>query len=157
MGPRVSAARDLPSSLSEPIMRAVISGLNHLTFAVTDLEASFGFYTRVLGLSPVARWEGGAYLLAGEDWITLIAALNARGAPRSDYTHAAFTVAPEDFEAASRRVAGAGARLPQENRTEGASLYFLDPDGHRLELHASDLTSRLAADREDPPPGMEFY
>lgn len=138
-------------------MRSVIRGLNHLTLAVSDLEASFAFYTRALGLSPVARWETGAYLRAGEDWITLIEDPAAREAPRPDYTHAAFTVAPAEFERASRRVLDSGVSLWQENHTEGASLYFLDPDGHRLELHASDLAARLAADREDPPPGMRFY
>lgn len=136
---------------------AVIRGLNHLTFAVSDLERSFDFYTQILGLSPVARWEGGAYLLVGEDWITLIVDAAVRNSSRPDYTHAAFTVSPEDFEEAGRRMIEAGARLWQENTTEGASLYFLDPDGHKLELHASDLASRLAADRADPPPGMLFY
>lgn len=135
----------------------MIRGIDHLTFAVSDLEASFEFYVQALGLSPVARWDGGAYLLAGEDWVTLIADPAARDAPRPDYTHAAFTVAPEDFEAAGRRALGAGARLWQENPTEGESLYLLDPDGHGLELRASGLAARLAADRESPPPGMRFY
>lgn len=138
----------------------MIRGLNHLTLAVSDLEISFDFYTSALGLSPVARWESGAYLLAGEDWITLIedpAAGRNIQTLRPDYTHAAFTVAPEDFEAVSRRVLDAGASLWQNNSTEGASLYFLDPDGHKLELHASGLAARLAADRENPPPEMRFY
>jgi catechol 2,3-dioxygenase-like lactoylglutathione lyase family enzyme len=121
------------------------------------MEESFDFYTRVLGLSPVARWERGAYLLAGEDWINLIADSDVRDALRPDYTHAAFTVAPEEFEEMSHRVLEAGMRIWRENTTEGVSLYFLDPDGHKLELHASDLASRLAADREDPPSGMRFY
>lgn len=57
----------------------------------------------------------------------------------------------------SRRLLEAGASIWRENETEGASLYFLDPDGPKLELHVSDLTSRLAADRESPPPVMRFY
>lgn len=135
----------------------MIRGINHLTLAVRDLEASFGFYVGALGLTPAARWDGGAYLLAGEDWVTLIVDPAARDEPHPDYTHAAFTVFPEDFEAAGRRVLGAGARVWQENPTEGESLYLFDPDGHKLELHASDLAARLAADRETPPPGMRFY
>lgn len=133
----------------------MIRGVNHLTFAVSDLDESLAFYTETLALTAVARWDGGAYLLAGEGWIALI--VDDSAAPRPDYTHAAFTVAPEDFEAASRRALGAGARIWQQNQSEGESLYILDPDGHKLELHASDLESRLAADRENPPPGMRFY
>lgn len=133
----------------------MIRGINHLTFAVRDLDESLAFYVEALGLSAVARWDGGAYLLAGEDWITLIADEDA--APSPDYTHAAFTVVPEDFESISRRALEAGARVWQQNQSEGESLYVLDPDGHKLELRVSGLESRLAADREDPPPGMRFY
>lgn len=135
----------------------MIRGVNHLTFAVRDLDESLAFYAETLGLSLVARWDGGAYLLAGEDWVTLIVDEAASDSPRPDYTHTAFTVAPQDFEAAKSRALGAGARVWQENQSEGDSLYILDPDGHKLELHASDLGTRLAADRENPPPGMTFY
>ena len=50
----------------------MITGLNHLTFGVRNLEQSFWFYTDRLGLHPVLRWAEGAYLLAGEFWIALI-------------------------------------------------------------------------------------
>lgn len=133
----------------------MIRGINHLTFAVSGLDESLAFYVEALGLTAVARWDSGAYLRAGEGWITLIA--DEAAAPSPDYTHAAFTVAPEEFEAASRRALRAGARVWQRNQSEGESLYILDPDGHKLELRVSGLESRLAAEKEDPPPGMRFY
>jgi len=46
-----------------------------------------------------------------------------------------------------------GAEVWQENGTEGDSLYCLDPDGHKLETHASDLARWLKADRLDPRRG----
>jgi hypothetical protein len=42
-------------------------------------------------------------------------------------------------------------------RTEGVSWYFLDPNGHKLEIHASDLTARLRKAREQPWVGLEFF
>jgi hypothetical protein len=46
----------------------------------------------------------------------------------------------------------------QENRSEGASLYFLDPDGHKLEIHAGDWQTRLAAMKQDPwEPDIEYF
>lgn len=33
--------------------------------------------------------------------------------------------------------------MAEENLSEGDSLYFLDPDGHKLELHVGSLQSRL--------------
>ena len=43
------------------------------------------------------------------------------------------------------------------NSSEGESFYFLDPDEHRLELHAGNLVSRLKQCRRQPYAGMEFF
>ena len=50
----------------------------------------------------------------------------------------------------------AGVTVWKQNKSEGASFYFLDPDGHKLELHVSSLAARLAACREKPYAGMVF-
>ena len=49
-----------------------ITGINHLTWAVRDVERSLAFYVGVLGLTRRARFEGGAYLTAGDTWVTLL-------------------------------------------------------------------------------------
>lgn len=76
----------------------MIGGINHLTFSVRDLEASFSERLRKAG---VVEWK--------------------------------------------------------ENSSEGESMYFLDPDGHKLELHVGDWRTRLEACRARPYDGMAFF
>jgi catechol 2,3-dioxygenase-like lactoylglutathione lyase family enzyme len=135
---------------------AVITGINHLTLSVRFVEQSMDFYTRVLGFRPIARWPRGAYLLAGDFSLCLVFDEKTRETALPEYTHMAFTVAPQDFAAMSGRIRSSGAQIWQENRTEGASLYFVDPNGHKLEIHASDLNARLKAAREQPWEGLEI-
>jgi glutathione S-transferase fosA5 len=135
----------------------MIRGLNHLTISVKDPAVSFAFYTEILGLKPVARWPRGSYLLAGDIWVALVEDNGVRGGALPEYTHYAFDVSPDDFAALSAVIRTAGAGIWQENWTEGDSLYFLDPDGHKLEIHCSDLAARLAAAKENPWEGLEFF
>lgn len=135
----------------------MIAGLNHLTLAVTDLDRSFRFYVDALGCRPVARWDRGAYLAAGGLWICLSLDPQVTSSEREDYTHVAFSVEPSKFAEAKKRLTDAGAMTWKENHSEGESFYFLDPDGHKLELHIGDLESRLAACRLAPYDGMEFF
>lgn len=124
----------------------MISGINHITFAVSDLDRSLRFYRDILKCTEVHTWAGGAYLDAGGVWLCL--SLDAGAAGNTDYTHIAFDVAPEDFAELSARIIESGAQLWKTNRSEGDSLYFCCPDGHRLEIHVGDLQSRLGAIHE---------
>ncbi|MCK7543596.1 fosfomycin resistance glutathione transferase [Marinobacter bryozoorum] len=135
----------------------MVSGINHITLAVSDLERSFRFYTRVVGLKPVAKWSGGAYLLAGEGWVCLSLDAGKRSEPEPEYTHIAFSVEKGSFNESAEAIRSHNVRIWKENQSEGDSLYFLDPDGHKLELHAGDLQTRLAALREQPYEGLELY
>jgi catechol 2,3-dioxygenase-like lactoylglutathione lyase family enzyme len=135
----------------------MISGVNHITLSIKNVEESFAFYTQVLGLRPVARWPKGAYLLAGDLWVALVLDQDARAAALPEYTHIAFTVAQADFVALSERIVGAGSPFLQPYRTEGDSLYFLDPNGHKLVVHASNLEARLRAAKVSPWEGLEFF
>lgn len=99
----------------------MITGINHITLAVKDVDASFHFYTQVLGCRAVARWPKGAYLLAGNVWLALVWDAQVRDHVFPEYTHLAWTVAPADFDIMCQRIRQAGAFIWQDNRTEGAS------------------------------------
>jgi len=120
-----------------------VRGLNHITLAVVDLERSLAFYRDLLGLSLRAIWPAGAYLEPGSLWLCLSVDPKAATGPNDDYTHIAFDVDEARFDEFSQRVA-ANAPCWRNNRSEGASLYILDPDGHKMELHVGSLESRLA-------------
>lgn len=129
--------------------QAKVSGLNHLTLAVTDLERSVGFYRDLLGCDLRAIWDGGAYLEAGPLWLCLSVDSGAGASERSDYTHYAFSVDASEFDQLAANIRSR-AKLWKVDASEGASLYFLDPDGHRLELHVGTLASRLEHYRSEP-------
>ncbi|TPW27058.1 VOC family protein [Pararhizobium mangrovi] len=132
-------------------------GLNHVTLAVADLTRSLAFYRDLLGMRLRALWDDGAYLEAGSLWLCL--SYDAAAGPRADYTHIAFDVSEADLAAFAERAKDAkrAVRIWKDNRSEGASLYLLDPDGHKLELHVGLLESRLSHYRNHPSPGRRIF
>ena len=125
----------------------MITGLNHITFSVSDLTRSVAFYTDILGCKEIHTWSGGAYLDAGGTWICLSLDSEARVQRRTDYTHVAFTISSGRFEEFRALLAELGVRTWKDNRSEGESVYFLDPDGHKLEAHVGNLQTRLESIR----------
>lgn len=134
----------------------MLTGLNHLTLSVRELARSVAFYRDTLGLRLHARWDRGAYLSAGELWLCLSLDAGAASGVGGSYNHYAFSISQQDFPAFAARLRAAGVPEWQQNRSAGDSLYFLDPDGHRLEAHAGSLAQRLAACRAAPYQGMVF-
>lgn len=146
-----------PRKSKEPEIGHLVSGLNHITLSVNDLSESFEFYTKVLGLKPLAlRKEKSAYLLAGNNWVALVKAketlLNS-----ASYAHIAFSVTSEDFKILSQRIHSFGAEVWQENTSPGESLYFLDPSGNKLEIHVGDWKTRIQWLKENPSDDVEMF
>ncbi|VEB04858.1 Fosfomycin resistance protein FosA [Klebsiella pneumoniae] len=115
----------------------MLSGLNHLTLAVSQLAPSVAFYQQLLGMTLHARWDSGAYLSCGDLWLCLSLDPQRRVTPpeRGATTPIMRLVLAKPILLASPPA----LRLPawaiwKLNRSEGASHYFLDPDGHKLEL-----------------------
>ncbi|MCU7249648.1 fosfomycin resistance glutathione transferase [Pseudomonas koreensis] len=135
----------------------MLTGLNHLTLAVTDLDRSLAFYRELLGLRVDATWDAGAYLSLPGLWLCLSLDPQRREESAADYTHYAFSLSASDFPVFVQTLKTANVREWRDNRSEGASFYFLDPDGHQLEAHVGDLSSRLAACRLKPYTGMRFF
>jgi catechol 2,3-dioxygenase-like lactoylglutathione lyase family enzyme len=134
----------------------MITGINHINFAVSDISRSFAFYKEILGFTPLCKSEGSAYLLAGNPetpgclWVSLDLDRQSLRKPSPCNSHVAFSVTPEDFPVLSERILSSGTTVFKENTSPGSSLYFLDPDGHKLEIHVGSWQSRLAGKKENP-------
>lgn len=64
----------------------MLTGLNHLTLAVRDLQRSLAFYRDVLQLNVEATWDNGAYLSLPGLWLCLSERSSAQwGAGRGLY------------------------------------------------------------------------
>jgi catechol 2,3-dioxygenase-like lactoylglutathione lyase family enzyme len=133
------------------------TGINHITFAVTDLPRSLSFYAEIIGCRKVAVWNSGAYLQAGDAWLCLSHDRAAVDAAGRDYTHVAFSFDAVGLAAFRARLAAADGREWQADSSEGDSIYFLDPDGHRLEAHVGNLSSRMASLHDAPYEGLVVF
>ena len=120
-----------------------VTGLNHITLAVKEVTPSVNFYVGVLGFTLRKQWRGGAHLEAGTLWLCLSRDAATRSAPHPDYTHLALDISAENFDGLADKIRQSGTEIWKDNKSEGASFYFLDPDGHKLELHSGSLATRL--------------
>ena len=126
----------------------MIRGINHINLAVNNIEESFNFYKDILGLTPLCRWDKGAYFTAGSLWFCLSLDPKRSGDPSPCYTHIAFDITEEDFSFMLKRLEKANVLKWKENISEGSSFYFLDPSGHKLEIHVGGWQERLKSKKK---------
>jgi catechol 2,3-dioxygenase-like lactoylglutathione lyase family enzyme len=133
----------------------MINGINHITLSVKNIDESFKFYKEILGLKPIMKSKISVYFQAGIVWIALVK--SSSGKNKSDYSHIAFNVASKDFNNLKNKIKNYGAREWQKNKTEGDSLYFLDPSGNKLEIHSTSLNDRIKHGKEHWKKDVEWF
>ena len=129
----------------------MLRGLNHITIAVSDLDRSLVFYTEIVGMHAHARWDNGSYLSLGGVWFCLSC---DKVLPSQDYSHIALDLSENDFAPFSAKLRNAGVKEWKANSSEGQSVYFLDPDGNKLEAHSGSLQTRLNSLKDKPYSGL---
>ena len=123
-----------------------VQGIDHVALSVSDLERSLKFYTEVLGLKITERERqkpGVEYFLdCGTSLVGLI-----QGDPKGDNhvlqdgglggNHFSFRARALDFDRIVEDVRSRGITITYLKKRERSwSLYFLDPDGNKLEITA---------------------
>jgi glyoxylase I family protein len=117
-----------------------LTGLNHVSFPVRDLERALHFYRDVLGLAPIPRPDlpfPGAWL--GGNGIQVHLIVPPEGAPLGSPPpslnplggHVAFAI--DDYDRVVSALHAAGVETLEAGSQVG-QLWVRDPDGHLIEL-----------------------
>lgn len=137
-----------------------LGGINHLLFSVSNLEKAMKFYMEVFNAKPLLKGKSTVYFDLNGLWLALN---EEKDIPRRDihksYTHIAFSVEEEEFDAYVNKLKKLGVTiLPGRERDirDKQSIYFIDPDGHKFEFHTGTLNDRLQYYKEAKP-HLEFY
>jgi catechol 2,3-dioxygenase-like lactoylglutathione lyase family enzyme len=119
----------------------LFAGLSHLQIAVSDLERSLDFYTKVFGLEVQFRAGPSMVFLStpgASDLFTLRQAQDGEAVgPGGGFAHFGFLLQDKDsLDEAVERVESAGGKLLQrgEHQPGQPFAYMTDPDGYIVEL-----------------------
>ena len=110
------------------------TGVDHVVLHVNDVQRAKKFYIEILGMTAYREDSREAFLHAGSQGVALFE--KAGGVPLTtgnDLNHLALNVAAGTYETLKVALEKQGVAVtgrPGEDRC----IYFLDPDGHRLQL-----------------------
>jgi catechol 2,3-dioxygenase-like lactoylglutathione lyase family enzyme len=122
-----------------------VAHIDHVAISVTDVERSVEWYCEVLGMDRRHPEWGNvpAMVCAGETCVALFAADGDPSPPPGrevlSMRHLAFRVDRAGFERAQEELREREIEFSFEDHDIARSVYFLDPDGHRLELTTYEL------------------
>jgi catechol-2,3-dioxygenase len=127
-------------------MATAVRALGEVALRVNDLDRSQAFYSDVIGLELMRRFEHSAFFRIADGYAghTAILALFDRKNPvaqeHSTVDHLAFTIALTDYEAEKRRLEELGLTVTTATHewVQWRSLYVEDPDGNEVELVCYD-------------------
>lgn len=133
----------------------MITGLSHMTFIVSDLDAMEEILTKVLGAKRIYDSGTDTFSLSAERFFDVaglwIATMQGEPLPSRTYNHIAFKIDEAAYDGCLEAIQALGLDV-RESRPrvagEGRSIYFHDHDNHLFELHTGTLSERLARYQE---------
>ena len=119
-----------------------VEGIDHVALAVRDVTRSVAWYQQTLGLERIHKdvWgEFPAMVGVGTTSLALfpIQVKDPNPPPGKDtlaIRHVAFRATRSCFEAAQDQLESLGIEFEFQDHEIAHSIYFLDPDGHEIEI-----------------------
>ena len=127
-------------------MLTAVRALGEVALRVNHLDQMQAFYTNVIGLQLMRRFERAAFFRIADGYAghTAVLALFDRNSPvepeRSTVDHLAFTIALEDYEPQKQRLEALGLAVTTATHewVHWRSIYVEDPEGNTVELVCYD-------------------
>lgn len=127
-----------------------LDGIDHVALAVPDVERSAAWYIDVLGFERLypGMWDGvPVFIGKGTTAIALFPrrtrgdlAPTHQGCPNeADMLHLAMRADRKNFLAAQDELEKRGIKFEFQDHEISHSIYFRNPDGHRLEITTYEL------------------
>lgn len=122
-----------------------IDALDHVALAVRDVEKSAVWYCDVLGFKREheGMWGGTPVFVGKGDAAIALFPIRARSTSSSRggarVLHFALRTDRKNFLAAQRELKQRGIEFEFEDHEVSHSIYFRDPDGHKIEITTYEL------------------
>ncbi len=124
-----------------------LEGIDHVAMSMRDVERAAQWYIDVLGFERrfSEMWDGvPVFVGKGRTAIALFPVSGKESSARSErggvrMLHLAFRANRKSFLAAQEELKQRGIRFEFQDHEISHSIYFSDPDGHKLEITTYEL------------------
>ena len=122
-----------------------LEGIDHVALSVRDVERSAQWYIDILGFERrhEGMWDGiPVFIGKGTTSLALFPVRSKAGSSSPAeirMLHLAFRATRKNFLAAQEELKHRGIKFEFQNHEISHSIYFLNPDGHKLEITTYDL------------------
>jgi catechol-2,3-dioxygenase len=120
-----------------------VTGVNELVLEVADLGRAEHFYSDLLGLPVVERWEhrGAVWVMAGKQtriglWKPQVGVAGGRGGV---HVHYAMHIDDDDYASTVERLTECGLEVTEDDFGSSRAVYVTDPDGNVVEFWTGDV------------------